>query len=174
MAAGCGLPPGMWHAGRIAGVHGVRGAVKVYSYTEPPAAIVDYNPWQLCVGGEWRQYRVLGGGAQGRGVVVQLEGVSGRDEALTLRDVPVALLNSQRAVLPPGEYYWSDLEGLRVVTPAGVELGRVAYLFATGSNDVLVVRDEAGGERLVPYTPGHAVLAVEPEAGRMVVDDEAL
>lgn len=174
MAAGCGLPPGMWHAGRIAGVHGVRGAVKVFSYTDPPAAIVEYNPWQLCVQGQWRECRVLGGGAQGRGVVAQLEGVGDRDQAQALLDAPVALLNTQRAVLPPGEYYWSDLEGLRVVTQAGVELGRVAYLFATGANDVLVVRDSAGGEYLIPYTLGHAVLAVEPEVGRIVVDGGAL
>ncbi len=69
----------------------------------------------------------------------------------------------------PGEYYWSDLEGVEVVTGDGVSLGRVSHLIATGANDVLVVRD-AKRERLIPFLLGQFVTRVDLDADRIEVD----
>lgn len=76
-----------------------------------------------------------------------------------------------RSLLPataPGEFYWNDLEGLRVRTIEGVELGTVSHLFATGANDVLVVKGER--ERLVPFIRDSVVREIDIAAGTIVVD----
>jgi 16S rRNA processing protein RimM len=76
-----------------------------------------------------------------------------------------------RALLPkpkPGEFYWIDLEGLRVRTTEGVELGTVSHLFATAANDVMVVKGER--ERLIPFIRDRFVTEVDIDGGTLVVD----
>jgi 16S rRNA processing protein RimM len=102
-------------------------------------------------------------------MVAQLPGVDDRDQAAALIGTDIHVAREQ---LPPpakGEYYWVDLEGLEVVTTDNVELGRVSHLFATGANDVVVVRDGTR-ERLIPFVQGSYVRSVDLSAGRMVVD----
>jgi len=67
-----------------------------------------------------------------------------------------------------GEVYWTDLEGLRVETVDGRELGRISHLFETGANDVMVVVGER--ERLIPYLPGEVIKETDLEGGVMRVD----
>ena len=154
--------------GEIVGAHGVRGEVKIHSWTRPRQNILNYPAWLLDSADGATEYRVTGGRAQGRGLVAGLAGVDGRDsaEALQGRRIMVA----RRALPPtaPGEYYWADLEGLAVETLDGASLGRVSGLLETGANDVLVVSGER--ERLIPYTPGLHIQSVEPSAGRIRVD----
>ncbi|HLM52194.1 MAG TPA: ribosome maturation factor RimM, partial [Pseudoxanthomonas sp.] len=76
-----------------------------------------------------------------------------------------------RSALPPprpGEFYWVDLEGFRVVTVEGIALGNVSHLFSTGANDVLAVRGDR--ERLVPFVEPDFVKSVDFEAGLITVD----
>ncbi|WP_459868543.1 ribosome maturation factor RimM [Endothiovibrio diazotrophicus] len=153
--------------GRISGLFGVRGWVKVFSHTEPREQIVRYSPWLIRLGGEWRAMKVVSGKAHGKGVVVRLESVEDRDAAARLIDAEIAVPRDQLPALEPGDYYWADLEGLAVVTTEGVGLGKVDHLFETGANDVLVVKGER--ERLIPYTDD-AVVAVDLEAGCIEVD----
>lgn len=154
--------------GRIAGVFGVRGQVKVFSHTEPREGIADYSPWWLEVAGERRAYRVLEVRRHGQGVVASLEGVGDRDQAAALVGAEISV---NRADLPPtgqDEVYWTDLEGLRVETLDGRELGTVSHLFETGANDVMVVVGDR--ERLIPYLPDKVVHGVDLEAGVVRVD----
>ena len=88
-----------------------------------------------------------------------------------LIDVDIAVRREQLPKLKPGEYYWSDLEGLRVENLEGIDLGVVSHLFETGANDVLVVKGDR--ERLIPYTVGLAVKEVDLQAGRILVDWDA-
>ena len=161
--------------GRISGLYGVRGWVKVYSDTEPREGILNYPEWLLkCADGS-TSLAVESGRRQGRGVVAKLAGIDDRDSAAMLQGCEIAVPREQFAATAPGEYYWADLEGLRVVTTEGIELGVVDHLFETGSNDVLVVIDEADGrrERLIPWHPGEVVKDVDLEGERMVVDWDA-
>jgi 16S rRNA processing protein RimM len=157
--------------GRIVGVYGVRGEVKIESFTEPRLRIFDYQPWLLeRQSGAVEEVRDVRGRAQGKGVVAALVGVSDRDRAASLMGANIFV---PRAALPPaaeGEVYQSDLEGLEVVNLAGVSLGRVTHLFETGANPVLVARQEDGREHLVPYVPEVYVQSVDLEAKRIVVD----
>ncbi|MCE5360943.1 ribosome maturation factor RimM [Candidatus Igneacidithiobacillus taiwanensis] len=136
--------------GRISGLYGVRGAVKVFSYTEDRDGILDYPVWYL---GAMRQpYTVLAGTLQAGAVVANLAGVKDRELARTLIGQEIAIPAADLPPLPEGEYYWRDLIGLQVVNRESVLLGRVKNLLETGANDVLVVVDEAGAETLIPWT----------------------
>jgi 16S rRNA processing protein RimM len=155
--------------GRIVGVHGVRGELKLESYTDPRMRIFRYQPWQLGTGSGVVQVAGCQGRAQGKGIVATLPGIDDRDAAAALVGSDIRV---PRAALPPaapGEYYWANLEGLEVVTMQGVPLGRVSHLVATGANDVLVIRDGVR-ERLVPFLPGQFVTEVDIQGGRVVVD----
>lgn len=154
--------------GRIVGLYGVRGWVKVFSHTQPRENIVEYPVWLIRRGEAWQQVPLEAGRRHGKGVIAKLAGVDDRDAAAGLLEAEVAV---PREALPPAgseEYYWADLEGLEVKTRDGVHLGRVSHLLETGANDVLVVRGER--ERLIPYTPGRAVERVDLESGLITVD----
>jgi len=156
--------------GRIVGLHGVQGWIKLESWTEPRTKIFDYHPWLLATAPD-AVTEVTGakGRPQGKGLVAQLPGVDDRDTAAALVGSDIYVAREQ--LPPPGkdEYYWVDLEGLEVVTTEGTALGRVNHLFATGANDVVVVRD-GERERLIPFIQGSYVCSVDLSGGRMVVD----
>ncbi|MCU7802844.1 MAG: ribosome maturation factor RimM [Candidatus Thiodiazotropha sp. (ex Lucinoma borealis)] len=154
--------------GRVSGLFGIRGWLKIYSHTSPRDGIVDYKTWYLKQGGNWKQYKLTAGHSQGKGVVAQLDGISDRDQAAELVDCEIAIQRTQLPELEPDEYYWTDLQGLRVVNIEGVELGVISHLFETGANDVMVVKGER--ERLIPYTTGEAVQSVDLDAGILLVD----
>ncbi len=154
--------------GRISGVYGVRGWVKVYSHTQPRTNILSYGTWYLRGQNGWQEVMLKDGKSHGKGVIAQLEGCDDRDQALALRGRDIAIRREQLAETGANDYYWDDLIGLDVVTETGVELGTVHHLFETGANDVLVIRGER--ERLIPYIPEQVIVSIDLEAGRIVVD----
>ena len=156
--------------GRISGLFGVKGWVKVYSYTEPREAVLNYGRWLLSVADGWREATVAEGQRHGKTVIARIDGYVDRDQAAGLVGAEIAV---PRDALPETEedrFYWSDLEGLRVVHRDGTELGRVAYLLETGANDVMVVQGEQ--ERLIPFVMGEVILGVDLADGRIDVDWE--
>jgi 16S rRNA processing protein RimM len=155
--------------GRINGLHGVRGWVKVYSHTQPRENILSYRTWYLLRGGEWIATELLDGRLQGKGIVARLKGYDDRDQAVTLLGTDVAIRRDQMPRTEPGEYYWAELLGLKVINAEGIELGVVEQLLETGANDVLVVKD-GSNERLIPYLPGQFVLEVALDEGVIRVD----
>ena len=154
--------------GRISGLYGVRGWVRVYSYTAPRAAILDLTPWTVRRGDGWSPWALAEGREHGKGVVVRLDGIEDRDAAAGLIGADIAVRRDQLPNLDPGEYYWTDLEGLRVRTVDGRDLGIVDHLFETGANDVIVVRGER--ERLIPFVKGQVVRRIDLSGGEMEVD----
>lgn len=153
--------------GRVSGLFGVRGWVKIHSYTAPRGNILEYREWLLGEPGGWRSCRVEDGHTQGKGVVAKVEGYDDRDQAASLVGLEIAVARRELPEPAEGEYYWADLIGLRVVNSEGVELGRVDSLLETGANDVLVVQGER--QRLIPFT-GQTVLTVDLASGRVTVD----
>jgi len=156
--------------GRIVGLYGVQGWLKIESWAEPRMKIFDYQPWLLNTApGVETQIAGAKGRQQGKGMVAQLPGIDDREQAAALIGMDIHVGRGQ--LPPPGkdEYYWVDLEGLEVVTTEDVVLGRVSHLFATGANDVVVVRD-GERERLIPFIQGSYVRSVDLSAKRMVVD----
>jgi 16S rRNA processing protein RimM len=157
--------------GRIVGVHGVRGAVKLESFTEPRLAIFDYKPWLLEYGPDrFEKIAEPRGHAQGKGIVATLPGVDDRDVAAGLIGAQIFIPRDALPEPEAGEVYQADLEGLQVLNTAGEPLGKVSHLFDNGAHDVLVARDETGRQRLIPYVFGRFVKSVDLDAGCIVVD----
>ncbi|OOZ41112.1 ribosome maturation factor RimM [Solemya pervernicosa gill symbiont] len=154
--------------GRINGLFGVKGWVKIYSHTQPRENIVTYKPWLLRLNGELKEVKVAEGKRHGKGVVARLEGVEDRDAAQLLMGAEIAIRREQFKALQPDEYYWADLVGLKVKNSEGVDLGVVDHLLETGSNDVLVLKGDR--ERLVPFIQGDVIEVIDLETGEMVVD----
>jgi 16S rRNA processing protein RimM len=153
--------------GRISGIYGVHGWVKVHSYTEPRENILEFGSWILERDGEVRRIEVEAGRSQGPTVIAKLRGIDDRDAAREWIGTEIAVDRRELPACEPGEYYWVDLEGLEVRNIDGVELGRVARLMATGANDVIVL--EGAGGRMIPYIP-QVVTRVDIPAGILVVD----
>lgn len=156
--------------GRIAGLYGVRGWLKVRSFTEPREAILDYDGWQLHRDGQWQPVEVAEGRRHGKTVVMRLNGIEDRDRAAEWLNADIAVPREALPATRTGQYYWSDLEGLEVVRQDGQVLGTVAYLIETGANDVLVVQGEE--ERLIPFVREQVILDVDLANGVIRVDWE--
>lgn len=155
---------------RVSGLYGVRGWVRVFSYTSPPAGLLDYDDCLLGTAGDWQRARIAEARRHGKGLVLRLDGYDDRDSAAALIGSEIGIARSTLPDPGEGSYYWADLEGLAVRTVNGRELGRVDYLIATGANDVLVVRGD--GETLIPFLDGTVVKAVNVEDGEIIVDWE--
>lgn len=158
--------------GRIHGAFGVRGEVKLESLTEPPSNLLRYQPWTLrdALGRE-REISGARARAGGKGLIGTLPGVDDRDAAEALRG---AELYVPRSALPPpkdGEFYWIDLEGLRVSNLDGADFGTAVQVFSNGANDVLLTRGDR--ERMIPWVRPQFVRELDFEAGRIVVDWDA-
>jgi 16S rRNA processing protein RimM len=166
--------------GQIGAPHGVKGWVKIQSYTELTDNLLDYEPWYLARqaghpvdDAVWQPVAVLEARAHGKGLVARLEGCDDRDTAALLRGRLIAIRREQLPKPAAGEYYWVDLEGLRVVNREGIDLGVVDHLLQTGANDVLVVRADVAGkahERLIPFVKGPIVQEVDLKGGVIRVD----
>jgi len=155
--------------GRISGVFGVKGWVKVYSHTRPRQQLVSYRPWFLRrKRGEWKEAEVTEGRPQGKTLVAHLKGCDTPEGAQQYLGMEIGVRREQLPPPAPGEFYWVDLEGLQVLTTDGVDLGRVDHLLETGANDVLVVKGER--ERLIPLVMDEYVKAVDLAAGTIEVD----
>jgi 16S rRNA processing protein RimM len=154
--------------GRIAGVFGVRGEIKIESWTEPREAIFRYQPWTVVRGVSSSPLSGVRGRRHGQTLVASVPGIEDRDQAQELAGSEISV---PRSALPPaksGEYYWVDLEGLRVQTVDGIALGTVSHLLDTGANHVLVVQGDR--ERLIPFAQPQYVTEVDFDTGRIVVD----
>lgn len=154
--------------GRLTSPYGVKGWLRVYSWTSPIEGILDYDSWLIEHKGQRKTLRLARGQRHGKGLIARLEGVESREAAEDIAGATILLETAALPALERDEFYWYQLEGLAVSTVEGVALGRVEYLFETGANDVLVVRGE-DRERLIPFLPDEVIVDVDLEAGVMVV-----
>jgi 16S rRNA processing protein RimM len=159
--------------GRIAGVFGVQGWLKVRSYSDPQQNLLRYRRWFL-KGPEEREVHLLQGRPHGSGLVAQLGDVNGvpiadRDVAAQFVGAEIEVPREDLPKLKRGEYYWVDLVGLQVSTTEGETLGQVERVTDNGAQAVLVLRD-GERERLIPFVHGPIIRAVDMKAGRIVAD----
>jgi 16S rRNA processing protein RimM len=154
--------------GRIEGIFGLAGWIRVFSHTRPRDNLLAYDPWFLDGESAWRRVHPAETRAASGKLFARIEGVNDRDAARSLIGRDIAVRRDQFGAAPPGEYYWFDLIGLQVVDAAGGKLGIVKALQETGANDVLVVE----GERrlLIPFVIGPIVHEVDLDRGTIRVD----
>jgi len=156
------------NVGKVSGVFGVKGWVKVFSFTDDRGNILNYSPWLLKKTGLSKALNVVEGAVHGKSVVAALEGINDRDQAAGLIGWDIFIASEQLPKPAEGEYYWSDLVGLSVETVSGVQLGIVDSLLETGANDVVIVKGER--ERAIPFIQGQSIIDIDLQAGKMIVD----
>ena len=163
--------------GKITGCYGLQGWVKIHSYTEPGENFLTFGQWRIRRRGVVEPIEFDRGRRHGKGLVAHIAGVDDRTLAEAYQGLEVLAPQESLPRLEEGDYYWHQLQGLRVWCLDGdsrVLLGEVDYLIETGANDVLVVKAAEGSiddrERLIPYLPGEVVTRVDLEQGEIEVD----
>jgi 16S rRNA processing protein RimM len=161
--------------GKMGAVYGIKGWLKIHSFTDEPDAILDYFPWSLKLGNKIQTVEITDWRKHNKGLIVKVAGIDDRDEAQAL--VGSEILTSEAALpeLPQGDFYWRDLIGLSVVTNKGYDLGVVTDMMETGANDVLVVKANLNDgfskkERLIPYLFEQVIESVSIENKQICVD----
>ena len=170
--------------GEISAVFGVKGWLKVHSYTDPIDNILAYDNWWLDKKGQTRQVVIDEARRHSNGIIVHIKDVDDRDVAKEYCKSQIKISLSAMPELSNDDYYWHQLEGLQVYLQddagqAGALVGTVDHLIETGANDVLVVRSRSEGksegkseleEILIPYLLDKVVKSVDIANGTMVVD----
>lgn len=151
----------------MSGVFGIKGWIKVYSYTEPGDNILKFASWLLGGNDQPERFSVEDGGWRGKTIVAKLGGIDTRDEATKVVGRGIFVERAELPELPENEFYWADLVGLNVFNEDGICFGVVDSLMETGANDVLLVRGDR--ERLIPFVQKQIVKSVDIENRRLVV-----
>jgi 16S rRNA processing protein RimM len=168
---------GLVNVGRITAVYGIKGWVKVHSYTEPQDNLFEYHPWFLKTKHGVKQVEIDDARPHGDAYVAHIVGVDDRDHAAEYTATDIAIEKNLLPELSDGEYYWSQLQGLNVYTEFNGDrqkLGVVSSIMETGANDVLVVTADADSidqrERLIPYVPEQFVNSVDLATKEIIVN----
>lgn len=167
--------------GKITSVYGVKGWVKIHSYTEPMENFMGYQSCYLDQGDQWQPVEFEAVKRHGKGLVALIEGVNDREVARGYCQRDIAIPVTEMPVLGKDDFYWHQLKGLKVFTTneTGDEqlLGEVQEMMETGANDVLVIKKCHGSidkrERLIPWVPEQVIKTVDIEAGLIRVEWDA-
>jgi 16S rRNA processing protein RimM len=157
--------------GRIAAPYGVKGWVKIQTFSQAPDALLDYPSWLIGKDGQWRDAGVEEASSHGEFVVAKLQDCTDRDTASALRGQEIAVHREALPETEKDEYYWEDLIGLTVFNREGIKLGQVIRLLDTGAHAVLVIVEdkEDAKEILIPFV-GLYVPKVDLAQGIIEVD----
>lgn len=156
--------------GRVGATYGVKGYNHIQSYSEPVEQILSYKQWMMRKNDKSEfQFYNFKGRVHAQGIVAQLEGVEDRDAAHLLKGYEIAVSREELPDLPPGEYYWVDLEGLEVETQLGVKLGTVGFLYRNAGHTNMMIKDD-NRERHIPFIEPDFVTHISLEDKKIIVD----
>lgn len=160
---------GLVDVGKVSAPYGIKGWLRMMSYTEPRENILNYSPWLLGKkNGDYSEWQVEDARLHGKGLIVKFENIENPESAAKLSGLIVAVVRDQLPEAAEGEYFWIDLIGLAVITITGFNLGEVDYLIETGANDVLIVKGER--ERLIPFVQGDVIKNIDLKSRVITVD----
>ena len=161
------MSPSQICVARIGAAHGVRGAVKLWTFTEDPLAVKHYGPLRTKDG--TRQFEVTQVREAKGHLVATLKGIATREEAERLNGVELYVAREKLPVTDEDEYYHADLIGLAAVTPANEPLGRVIAIHNFGAGDIIEIAPPGGATMLLPFTNA-VVPSVDLGGGRVVIE----
>ena len=160
------MPEGRITVAAIAGAFGVRGEVRLKSFTADPQAVAEYGPLTDDRG---RTYEVTLDRPVKGGFAARLSGVTSKEAADALRGTRLTVARDRLPSLPDDEFYHADLIGLTVLDTGGATLGRVKAVLDHGAGDLLEVQRPDGETALLPFTRA-AVPTVDLASGRVIAD----
>jgi len=155
--------------GEIAKPHGIRGEVKVYSYSGRPDNFKLYKKIILKRPAESRvdTYKVVKSREKGKMAILELEGITSRNAAEALQGSTLWLHKADLPDLDSDEYYWHQMKGLSVLTESGRKLGKVTKLFSTPAHDIMVVTG-SGNEYMIPLK-GDIIRKIDEQGGEIII-----
>jgi 16S rRNA processing protein RimM len=151
---------------RIGAAHGVRGAVKLWTFTEDPFAVKDYGPLTTKDGA--RHFEVTSAREARDHLVATFKGVTTREEAERLNGIELYVAREKLPATEDDEYYHADLIGLAAETTAGVTLGRVIAIHNFGAGDIIEIAPPSGATLLLPFSNA-VVPTVDVPGGRVII-----
>ncbi|HEY2210220.1 MAG TPA: ribosome maturation factor RimM [Bradyrhizobium sp.] len=152
---------------RIGAAHGVRGAVKLWTFTQDPLAVKTYGPLTTKDGA--RQFEVTHAREAKGHLVATLKGIATREEAERLNGVELYIARDKLPATDENEYYHADLIGLAAVNAANEPLGRVIAIHNFGAGDIIEVAPAHGATMLLPFTNA-VVPSVDLAGGRVIIE----
>ena len=158
------------YLGKITGVHGIKGWLKIQSFSSPPENILNYPQWIINNNGEEDFYSIEKGRKQNNKIVVKLEKIDDRNTAESLINSKIQILRSDLPKLPNENYYWSDLVGLSVLNSEEKVIGKIESLIETGANDVMVIITLKDERILIPFVMHEIIKEVNVELNYIKID----
>ena len=152
---------------RIGAAHGVRGAVKLWTFTEDPFAVKEYGPLTTKDGA--RQFEVTHVREAKDHLVATLKGIATREDAERLNGLELYIAREKLPATDDDEYYHADLIGLAAVNTANEPLGRVTAIHNFGAGDIIEIAPAKGPTMLLPFTNA-VVPTVDLANGRVVIE----
>src|SRR5258708_4845958 len=152
---------------RIGAPHGVRGAVKLWTFTEDPMAVKQYGPLVTKDGA--RKFEVATAREAKGHLVATLKGIATREEAERLNGLELYVAREALPATDEDEYYHADLIGLAAVTTANEPLGRVVAIHNFGAGDIIEIARPQGTTMLLPFSNA-VVPSVDLKGGRVVIE----
>jgi 16S rRNA processing protein RimM len=151
---------------RIGAAHGVRGAVKLWTFTEDPLAVKHYGPLTTKDGA--RKFEVATAREAKGHLVATLKGIATREEAERLNGIELYIAREKLPATDDDEYYHADLIGLAAVNAVNEPIGRVTAIHNFGAGDIIEIAPPHGPTLLLPFTNA-VVPTVDLAAGRVVI-----
>ena len=151
--------------GEIGRVHGLKGWLKLISFTSPIENILDYSRFTAQVEGRSQELELDEHSRANKALLVHFKGYDDPETARLLTGTELTIANEKLPQLEHGEFYWHQLQDLKVVNQTDQMFGRVSHLLETGANDVLVVKADSESiddrERLIPYLVDSVVIEID-------------
>ena len=158
------------YLGKITGVHGIKGWLKIQSFSSPPENILNYPLWIISNRGQEGFYSVEQGRKHSNKIIVKLGKIDDRTKAESLINSKIKIRRSELPKLSNESHYWSDLEGLSVLNSEEKLIGIVDSLIETGANDVMVVNTTKDKRILIPFVMHEIIKEVSIELNYVKVD----
>lgn len=157
--------------------YGIRGWLKVFSFTELAENIFDYQPWSIKKTDKWHVINLESWKHHKKDFIIKIKGIHDLESAMLLTNCKIIVDTMQLPDLDSDEFYWKDLLGCQVITIDGYQIGEVINLIKTGSNDVLVVKASMKDafdiqERLIPFLDKQVIRNIDLKARVIEVDWE--
>lgn len=159
MNAKANQPLKMLLIGQINGIFGIKGWVKVFTYTDQKANICRYKPWHIYQKPtqSYTPIEIITCKPQGKTIVAQIKDITTCELANAWLGTKLYITQSQLPKATKDEYYWDELIGMQVINTAGLELGVVKGLLNSGANDILSVKNTQKIEHLIPYHKDYVI-----------------
>lgn len=154
--------------GRFGSSYGFKGWVKITPETQTLDSMLQYDPWYIETKQGWERIQRTGARIHGKGIIAHIEGYDSKEVTPALTGKLIAIEKSQLPELDDDEFYWSEIEGMNVVTTEQVELGQVSHLMEVGLKDVLVIQGKQ--KHLIPFIWDKFIKEVNRETKTITVD----